>query len=143
MKRVYENDRIRVFWDSDKCIHVAYCTRDLPAVFDIHRRPWVDINAATPEEIARVVDTCPTGALSYEFIGEPEPEEATIKVLRDGPFKVSGKCRLLKENGEAIETGKVFALCRCGASKRMPFCDGAHIGIDFKDDEDEKTGGEG
>jgi hypothetical protein len=36
MKRVYENDKIRVFWDSDKCFHAANCTRDLPEVFDVN-----------------------------------------------------------------------------------------------------------
>lgn len=133
MKRVYENDQIKVFWDSDKCIHVGNCTAGLPGVFNVQRRPWVDINAAAPEEIRRAVDTCPTGALSYEIVGEITDETATIRVLKDGPFKVSGKCRLLTDDGEEIEAGKVFALCRCGASKKMPFCDGVHLRIGFKD----------
>jgi CDGSH-type Zn-finger protein len=32
----------------------------------------------------------------------------------------------------AIAAGKeVIALCRCGASKNKPFCDGAHKGMGF------------
>jgi uncharacterized Fe-S cluster protein YjdI len=66
MKRFYENDRIRVNWDSKKCIHSGICLAGLPEVFNRIRRPWVDINAAKAEEIARCIDRCPSGALSYE-----------------------------------------------------------------------------
>jgi uncharacterized Fe-S cluster protein YjdI len=133
MKRVYENEKIRVIWDSDKCIHVANCTSGLPEVFNLNRRPWIDINAADVEEIKHAIDACPSGALSYEIPGQPESDIVTIKVLKNGPYKVSGNCRLIKANGEAAETGKVFALCRCGASKKMPFCDGTHVRIGFQD----------
>jgi len=138
VKRVYENEKIRVIWDSDKCIHVAYCTNGLPEVFNLNRRPWVDINAADVQEIKRVIDTCPSGALSYEIPGQPEPDIVTIKVLKNGPYKVSGNCRLIKANGEAVETGKVFSLCRCGASKKMPFCDGTHLRTGFQDAKEDK-----
>jgi uncharacterized Fe-S cluster protein YjdI len=66
MKRVYKNDQIRVNWDSKKCIHSGNCLNGLPEVFNHERRPWVDINAAKAEEIARCIDRCPSGALSYE-----------------------------------------------------------------------------
>ena len=66
MERTYENERIRVIWDPDKCMHSGICTGDLPGVFDVHRRPWVDINAADVEDIKRVIDACPSGALRYE-----------------------------------------------------------------------------
>ena len=133
MKRVYENEKIRVIWDSDKCIHIANCTNGLPEVFNLNRRPWVNINAADVEEIKRTIDTCPSGALSYEVPGQPESDIVTIKVLKNGPYKVSGNCRLIKANGEAVEAGKVFSLCRCGASKKMPFCDGTHLRNGFQD----------
>ena len=66
MERVYENERIRVIWDPDKCMHSAICTQGLPQVFDMHKRPWVDINAADVEDVKRVIDACPSGALRYE-----------------------------------------------------------------------------
>ncbi|MFC1853651.1 thiamine pyrophosphate-dependent enzyme, partial [candidate division CSSED10-310 bacterium] len=34
---------------------------------------------------------------------------------------------------EPIQTKKIMSLCRCGASKRKPFCDGSHTGINFND----------
>jgi uncharacterized Fe-S cluster protein YjdI len=36
------------------------------AVFDPKRRPWIDLSQASAEEVMRVIDTCPSGALSYE-----------------------------------------------------------------------------
>jgi uncharacterized Fe-S cluster protein YjdI len=68
MKRVYENDKIRVYWDSAKCFHSANCLTGLPEVFDHNRIPWVDLRAANSEEIASCIDTCPSGALSYELL---------------------------------------------------------------------------
>lgn len=73
-KRTYENDDIIVYWDSDLCIHVAECLKGLPEVFNLKNRPWVDISKAPAEEIARVIDLCPTAALRYELKGAKEKE---------------------------------------------------------------------
>ena len=72
MERIYENERIRVIWDPDKCMHSGICTGGLPQVFDIHKRPWVDIAAADVEAIKCVIDACPSGALRYEVPNEPD-----------------------------------------------------------------------
>jgi len=133
MKRVYENEKLRVHWDSDKCFHAANCTQGLPGVFDVNKRPWIDVDAADAEEIKRVIDSCPSGALTYEVPGETEEEGVSIQVLQNGPYKVKGQCQLLSADGEVIPGSGVFALCRCGHSKRMPFCDGSHILVSFRD----------
>lgn len=56
--------------------------------------------------------------------------ELKIKVVKGGPYVVSGKFILVNADGEEKEAEKVF-LCRCGQSKNKPFCDGAHTKIDF------------
>ena len=66
-KRTYENDEIIVYWDSDLCIHVAECLKGNGEVFNVNNRPWVDLSKASAEEIARVIDLCPSGALRYEL----------------------------------------------------------------------------
>jgi uncharacterized Fe-S cluster protein YjdI len=133
VKREYSNDNLTIFWDSSKCIRSGNCDRQLPEVFDINKRPWVNINAADAEEIKRVIDTCPTGALSYSVPGALKSETATIKIQPDGPYKVEGNCELIGIDGGVIEAGEVFALCRCGQSSKMPFCDGSHYRSGFKD----------
>jgi uncharacterized Fe-S cluster protein YjdI len=55
---------LTIYWNSDLCSHCENCWRSLPSVFDPKRRPWVDANAADSDEIARVVNECPSGAIS-------------------------------------------------------------------------------
>lgn len=63
-KRTYERDGLTVLWDSDLCTHCETCWRGLPQVFDPEKRPWVNINGATTEEITKQVQQCPSGAIS-------------------------------------------------------------------------------
>lgn len=67
--KTYEGDRIRVFWNPEVCEHAAECARGNVAVFDPQRRPWVDLTQASAEEIAQIIDRCPSRALQYEFKG--------------------------------------------------------------------------
>jgi len=62
----YTNGEITVIWKPNRCIHSGICVRGLPRVFDVKRRPWVDILAATTSEVRAQVDRCPSGALSWE-----------------------------------------------------------------------------
>lgn len=67
MKRVYSNDKITVYWDSDKCMHSGRCMGQLPHVFNMAKRPWVNIESADPKEIKRAIDNCPSGALTCKL----------------------------------------------------------------------------
>ena len=64
MHRLYENEDITVFWDSDKCYHARRCVTGCPGVFDFQRRPWIDLGRGSNPEIWQTVTTCPSGALS-------------------------------------------------------------------------------
>jgi CDGSH-type Zn-finger protein len=68
-----------------------------------------------------------------------------IKILKDGPYVVSGGVPLTEEHmdpdedgntkgfvrGKAYETQDSYALCRCGHSEKKPYCDGTHAKIGF------------
>ena len=58
---------------------------------------------------------------------------ATIKVRQNGSLLVEGDdVTLVDWNGNEYALPKrPFSLCRCGASTRKPFCDGAHSKIGF------------
>ena len=59
---------------------------------------------------------------------------AKIKALINGPYQVSGGVTVEDATGKTIVAEKDVWLCRCGASKNKPFCDGAHAKIGFKAD---------
>jgi uncharacterized Fe-S cluster protein YjdI len=132
----YSNGEIVVCWDPDKCIHAAECMSGLPQVFNRDRRPWVNIKGASSEEIIKVIDKCPSGALSYRTVKKPAESEMTgaqIKVMKNGPLLVQGNCTLIDGTGKEVARSKNFALCRCCSSKNKPFCDGTHTKIEFDD----------
>ncbi|MGH8752221.1 MAG: CDGSH iron-sulfur domain-containing protein [Burkholderiales bacterium] len=41
---------------------------------------------------------------------------------------------LQNSKGESLSCVRGVALCRCGASKNKPFCDGSHWQAGFKDE---------
>jgi CDGSH-type Zn-finger protein/uncharacterized Fe-S cluster protein YjdI len=134
-QRTYETERIRVFWDSTRCIHTARCLNALPQVFDVRRRPWVDVEAAGADAVAEGVETCPTGALRYERLdGAPQEEPVRPAVaipIDNGPLLVMGDLRVQGPDGDLIAEETRLTLCRCGKTKNQPFCDNTHIAVGF------------
>ena len=63
----YKNDELTVRYDPKTCIHAGDCVRGLPSVFDVSKKPWIDVNGAAPATIVEQVKRCPSGALSYEL----------------------------------------------------------------------------
>jgi CDGSH-type Zn-finger protein len=58
---------------------------------------------------------------------------ARITPYRDGPLLVRGPFTLTDQDGRDIEFHQgTIALCRCGRSRRKPFCDGMHKAVGFK-----------
>ena len=133
--RSYDGRGIRVLWRAERCIHSEHCARNLPAVFDAERRPWIDATAAEAEEIARVVEMCPTGALRYERLGEGAEEAAEVPTRvvpsTDGPLHVRGRLRVETPDGELLAQETRVAICRCGATGNPPFCDNSHRRVGF------------
>jgi CDGSH-type Zn-finger protein len=59
--------------------------------------------------------------------------EVTITPYRDGPLIVRGPARLCIPGGAEPDRGeRPVALCRCGRSRRKPFCDGTHKLVGFR-----------
>jgi CDGSH-type Zn-finger protein/uncharacterized Fe-S cluster protein YjdI len=129
-RRTYETDAIRVHWDSSRCIHTGICLRTLPSVFDLGRRPWVDLRGAEANAVADAVERCPTGALRYERLdgadGERPPRPTLVFPIEDGPLLMIGDLDVRGPNGEAITRETRLTLCRCGLSHNQPFCDNSH-----------------
>lgn len=69
------------------------------------------------------------------------PTSNIIIVRPDGPLIFRGDFTLLSAEGEVLAREEELYLCRCGASRKAPFCDGSHKRIGFRDEarfEDER-----
>jgi CDGSH-type Zn-finger protein/uncharacterized Fe-S cluster protein YjdI len=56
----------------------------------------------------------------------------SIKPLPDGPLLLNGNLTIRAGSGRLAWQGAQTALCRCGASRNKPFCDGSHKKVGFK-----------
>ena len=133
----YAAEGIMVSFDPGFCIHAERCVHGLPEVFDAHARPWIRPGNASPDAVAEVIGRCPTGALSYRRLdggaAEAPDARATITVSRDGPLFVRGTVKVVDAGGGVFRSASRMALCRCGASRHRPFCDGSHSEAGFRD----------
>jgi CDGSH-type Zn-finger protein len=62
----------------------------------------------------------------------------TIRCRENGPLVLAGVVRIVDHQGNEfpIPPGKeLIALCRCGASRNKPFCDGQHKQVGFQGNE--------
>lgn len=132
----YEGRNITIHDNSGVCAHRGHCTGNLPNVFKSKGEPWIDPDAADADEIARVIEMCPSGALSYtkdEVLHKDQDRRPRITVSKDGPYDVVGGPELKDPHGSQPESKEHYTLCRCGRSKNKPFCSGQHQKIGFKD----------
>jgi CDGSH-type Zn-finger protein len=62
--------------------------------------------------------------------------DVIIKPLKNGPLEVAGGAKAVDASGKQYPDSAIdpFYLCRCGASKNKPFCDGTHKQIGFQAD---------
>ena len=74
-----------------------------------------DVTEARRSELADLQSGIPTG----------------IQAALDGPYLVTGAVRMTDHLGVPMPTRPQMALCRCGASRTKPFCDGSHAQVGF------------
>ena len=142
--RKYKNKDITVSWRPSECIHATYCYRELLKVFNPSKRPWINMEGAPTKDIIRIVDMCPTNALTYKWNKDIEKEQkeredhqdeeqkTEVKVLENGPIIIKGNFKIIGTDGEELKQMKVASICRCGHSENQPYCDGTHKKIKFK-----------
>ena len=69
--------------------------------------------------------------------GSPKGKgKPTITVIKNGPYRVENATDLQDSSGCGLPVRPIMLLCRCGASKTKPYCDGSHSGIRFAGDKD-------
>jgi CDGSH-type Zn-finger protein/uncharacterized Fe-S cluster protein YjdI len=118
-------------FDAKRCIHARRCVLGAPDVFVANAEgPWIHPDAARPDDVAATARSCPSGAITYERLdggpAEAAPPVNVATVRENGPLAVHADLDLAGH-------GTMFraTLCRCGASKNKPFCDGSHVATGF------------
>jgi CDGSH-type Zn-finger protein/uncharacterized Fe-S cluster protein YjdI len=123
--------KVVIRFDARKCIHSRNCVLGRPDVFVPNAKgEWIHPDNATPEEVAALALTCPSGAITYERIdgdpGEKAPLVNTVHLRENGPLAVHAPLIL-----DGAPAGMRATLCRCGASQNKPYCDGSHASAGF------------
>jgi CDGSH-type Zn-finger protein/uncharacterized Fe-S cluster protein YjdI len=124
-------ERIEVQFEAKRCIHSRFCVTWAPQVFLANvQGPWIHPDAMPAERLVEVAHACPSGAIRYRRL-DGEPEEAAppvnlASVREGGPYAFRAQLQI-----DGASAGFRATLCRCGASKNKPYCDGSHHEIGF------------
>jgi CDGSH-type Zn-finger protein/uncharacterized Fe-S cluster protein YjdI len=137
---VAEADHITVLYEGKRCIHARHCVTWGPTVFlAIVKGPWIHPETMDAERVAELAHICPSGAIRYRRKdGRPEESAPPVNlaaVREGGPYAFRGDLRI---NGQP--DGFRATLCRCGASKNKPYCDGSHHDAPFEATGEPPTG---
>ncbi len=106
-------------------------------------------NSLPSKHFVKQTCACPSGRLVAwdNDTGKPiEPKfEPSIALIEDpskacsGPLWLRGGLSLIGSDGFAYEVRNRMTVCRCGASRNKPFCDGTHISIGFHDEKGDEA----
>jgi CDGSH-type Zn-finger protein/uncharacterized Fe-S cluster protein YjdI len=123
---------LTLLYEGKKCIHARFCVTGAPNVFLANvKGPWIVPDAVEPEKLMEIAHACPSGAIRYRRRdGQPDeslPPVNLLAVREAGPYAVRGDIRMDDHAGGSYRA----TLCRCGASKHKPYCDGSHHEVKF------------
>ena len=131
----YPGTGLTVKDDRSICMHAGFCSNQVTNVWQLTQE---SADTQVRAQIMAMVERCPSGALAYTLepagdIVEPDlPKE--IAMTPDGALWVSGGIPIERADGQPLELRNRVTLCRCGASKNKPLCDGTHNDVGFKAD---------
>jgi CDGSH-type Zn-finger protein/uncharacterized Fe-S cluster protein YjdI len=126
-----EGNSLTLLYEGKKCIHARFCVTGAPRVFLANvNGPWIHPNAMPVESVVEVAHACPSGAIRYRRKdGKPDETAPPVNLLtirEAGPYAIRAELQLAGQAGAYRAT-----LCRCGASKNKPYCDGSHHDVGF------------
>lgn len=126
-----EGEKLTLDFEAKRCIHARFCVTGAPTVFLANvKGAWIYPDMMDVERLVDIAHACPSGAIRYQRKdgrpNEPVPPVNLAAIREAGPYAFRGELYL---DGEPL--GARVTLCRCGASKNKPFCDGSHHDVQF------------
>ena len=121
-----QGEKLALSFEAKRCIHSRFCVTWAPQVFLANvKGPWIHPDAMPVERLVEVAHACPSGAIRYRRLdGEPEESAPPVNlatVREGGPYAFRAQLTI-----SGIPAGYRATLCRCGASRNKPYCDGSH-----------------
>jgi CDGSH-type Zn-finger protein/uncharacterized Fe-S cluster protein YjdI len=122
---------LELIYEGKRCIHSRFCVTLAPQVFLANvKGPWIHPDAMPVERLVDIAHACPSGAIRYQRRdGQPEegaPPVNLAGVREAGPYAFRGTLVI-----DGTPAPYRATLCRCGASRNKPYCDGSHHEIGF------------
>jgi len=122
---------IEIEFRARRCIHARFCVTWAAKVFLANvKGPWIRPDDMPVERLVEVAHACPSGAIHYSRRdGQPNegaPPVNLAAIREGGPYAFRAPLRIAGTEG-----GFRATLCRCGASRNKPFCDGSHHEVGF------------
>ncbi|HEU4780367.1 MAG TPA: ferritin-like domain-containing protein [Steroidobacteraceae bacterium] len=136
-----EGRDLTLIYEGKKCIHSRFCVTWGPKVFIANvKGPWINPDAMPTDALTEIAHVCVSGAIRYQR-KDGQPDEAPppvnlVSVREGGPYAIRADIRL--DGAPAVSHR--LTLCRCGASKNKPFCDGSHHEVNFAASGEPPTG---
>jgi CDGSH-type Zn-finger protein/uncharacterized Fe-S cluster protein YjdI len=127
-----EGRDLTLIYEGKKCIHSRFCVTWGPKVFIANvKGPWINPDAMPTDALTEIAHVCVSGAIRYQR-KDGKPDEAPppvnlVSVREGGPYAIRADIRL----DGAPPSNYRYTLCRCGASKNKPYCDGSHHEVNF------------
>jgi CDGSH-type Zn-finger protein/uncharacterized Fe-S cluster protein YjdI len=131
---------VTIHFEGRRCIHSRHCVLDAPTVFKANTPgEWIYPDTVSVETVVAVAHNCPSGAIRYERHdggpAEAAPPVNTLRVRENGPYAVHAALQVAGH-----DDGFRATLCRCGQSRRKPWCDGSHVAAGFAASGEPPTG---
>jgi CDGSH-type Zn-finger protein/uncharacterized Fe-S cluster protein YjdI len=133
-------EKLELTFEAKRCIHSRFCVTWTPQVFVANvKGPWIHPDAMPVERVVEVAHACPSGAIRYQRLDGQAQEAAppvNLAMVREaGPYAFRAQLEI-----DGAPAGFRATLCRCGASKNKPYCDGSHHEIGFSATGEPPTG---
>jgi CDGSH-type Zn-finger protein/uncharacterized Fe-S cluster protein YjdI len=128
----YPGKDVTITIHGNRCIHSRNCVLGRPDVWVPNAEgPWVHPDAAPADVIAAIAESCPSGAIHYQRSDGGENEKPplvnTVRIRENGPLAFHAELSVAGDRTSFRAT-----LCRCGASRSKPYCDGSHHNAGFQ-----------
>jgi CDGSH-type Zn-finger protein/uncharacterized Fe-S cluster protein YjdI len=124
---------VTIRFDATRCVHSRNCVLGHPEVFVPNvKGEWIHPDAASAETVMHTALACPSGAIRVAHndgsaSSDTPPLVNTVRIRENGPLAIEAELQI---RGVPEATPRA-TLCRCGQSKRKPYCDGSHVAAGF------------